>query len=224
MGKIKLYHEPLARQIARVLLTTKAVTLSPDEPYTWASGWRSPIYCDNRKVLSHPSERRFIRESLRLLFQKEYILQKQVKAIAGVAQGGVPLGAILAEDMERPFYFIRSAKKDHGKGNQVEGDSGLLSEKTPILIIEDLISTGGSSFRAAMAMQEFAPIHAMIAIFTYGFPQSEETFAEVNFEVVTLCNYQVLVEEAKEMNYLNKDKMELLQSWSADPANWSPAT
>jgi orotate phosphoribosyltransferase len=144
-----------------------------------------------------------------------------VKVVAGVATGGVPLSSIISDKFDRPYYFIRSKEKGHGKTNVVEGDVTLLNEKTSALVFEDLISTGGSSFKAAEAMQTYAPVHSMIAIFTYGFPASEKCFAEADYDVTVLSDYPTLISVAKEMNYLNMEEEELLMTWSEDPTLWS---
>jgi len=207
----------LERIVAEKLLKIKAVKLQPANPFTWASGWKAPIYCDNRKTLSYPAVRNFIKLELARMILEKY---ENVDTIAGVATGAIAQGAMVADELNLPFVYVRSAPKDHGLTNLIEGD---LKPGAKVLIIEDLISTGGSSLKAVEAIRNAGcEVLGMLAIFTYSFPVSEEKFNEANVELTTLCNYDAVLDEALKINYINQSEISILQSWRKDPANWSP--
>jgi len=203
--------------VAKKLLKIKAVKLQPTDPFTWASGWKSPIYCDNRKTLSYPDIRNFIKSEFTQIILEEY---ENADAIAGVATGAIAQGAMVADILELPFVYVRSAPKDHGLANLIEGD---LKPKSKVVVIEDLISTGGSSLKAVEAIRNAGcEVLGMLAIFTYNFPVSKEKFKEAKVKLTTLCNYDAVLNEALKINYIDKSDIPILQSWKNDPANWTP--
>jgi len=209
--------EKLEKIIAGKLLQIKAVKLQPAHPFTWASGWKSPIYCDNRKTLSYPEIRNTIKIELSRLINEYF---SETTAIAGVATGGIPQGALVADYLGLPFVYVRSAPKDHGLENLIEGE---LKPGSKVAIIEDLVSTGGSSLKAVKAIRNFGcEVTCMLAIFTHGFPVAERQFKEAGVSLVTLSNYNAVIEEAARINYINEDDIAILQEWRKDPANWSP--
>ena len=209
--------ETLEKVIAGKLLQIKAVKLQPAHPFTWASGWKSPIYCDNRKTLSYPEIRNTIKIELARLINEYF---SETTAIAGVATGGIPQGALVADYLGLPFVYVRSAPKDHGLENLIEGE---LKPGSKVAIIEDLVSTGGSSLKAVKAIRNFGcEVTGMLAIFTHGFPVAELQFKEAGVSLVTLSNYNAVIEEAARINYINEDDIAILQEWRKDPANWSP--
>ncbi len=207
----------LERIVADKLLKIKAVKLQPANPFTWASGWKSPIYCDNRKTLSHPAIRNFIKlELARIIFEK----YENVDAIAGVATGAIAQGAMVADELNLPFVYIRATPKDHGLENLIEGD---LKPGSKVVVIEDLISTGGSSLKAVEAIRNAGcDVLGMVAIFTYGFSISEEKFKESKVELTTLCHYDAILDEALKIDYIDQSEIAILQRWRKDPANWNP--
>jgi orotate phosphoribosyltransferase len=205
-----------ALKVAELLLKVKAVKLQPSEPFTWASGWKSPIYCDNRVTLSHPSVRTYIRQSF-----CEMILEMFGKpdVIAGVATGGVPQGVLIAQELGLPFIYIRSSAKAHGMGNLIEG-AFELGQK--VIVIEDLISTGGSSIKAVDSLKEAGLIvKGLAAIFTYGFKQASENFKNADCPFITLTDYSVLIEQALNSNYVTENDLANLQNWRENPATWN---
>lgn len=204
-----------ALKIADFLLQIKAVKLQPSEPFTWASGWKSPIYCDNRKTLSYPKIRTAIRQTFAEQIESKYT---NIDVIVGVATGGIAIGALVAEEMGLPFIYVRSAAKGHGLGNQVEG---AYTEGQRAVVIEDLISTGGSSLKAVEALRE-AKINVLglAAIFTYGFNQAVENFENANCEFFTLSDYDHLIEQAESTNYISESDVASLQEWKVSPENW----
>ena len=209
--------EKLENIIAEKLLQIKAVKLQPAHPFTWASGWKSPIYCDNRKTLSHPELRNTIKLELVRLINENF---SETTVIAGVATGGVPQGALVADMLGLPFVYVRSAPKDHGLENLIEGE---LKPGSKVAIIEDLVSTGGSSLKAVQAIRNFGcEVTGMLAIFTHGFPVAEKLFKEANVPLITLSNYNAVIEEAARTNYINEADIAVLQEWRKDPANWNP--
>ena len=209
--------ETLEKIIAGKLLKIKAVKLQPAHPFTWASGWKSPIYCDNRKTLSYPEIRNTIKIELSRLINENF---SETTAIAGVATGGIPQGALVADYLGLPFVYVRSAPKDHGLENLIEGE---LKPGSKVAIIEDLVSTGGSSLKAVQAIRNFGcEVTGMLAIFTHGFPVAELRFKEAGVSLVTLSNYNAVIEEAARINYINEDDIAILQEWRKDPANWLP--
>ena len=206
------------RKVAEFLLRIKAIQLSPNEPFTWASGRKSPIYCDNRKVLSHPAVRTFVRQLTVEAIEKEY---GKVDAIAGVATGGIALGALVAQELGLPFIYVRSKAKAHGLGNAIEGDLSVLSN---VVVIEDLISTGQSSLKAVDALREAGvEVKGLIAIFTYGLPVAQAAFEASACKWLTLTDYPTMLDQALVEGYLNADQRSLLDAWNSDPVAWSDA-
>jgi orotate phosphoribosyltransferase len=208
--------ENTAHKTAELLLQINAIKLNPQEPFTWASGIKSPIYCDNRIILSYPSIRNYIVSELAKPIET---LFGKPDAIAGVATGAIGIGAIIADYLGLPFVYVRPEPKKHGRQNQIEGK---LNPHANVVVIEDLISTGKSSMNAIKALKAEgkANIKGMMAIFTYGFEESEALFKNEYLDVYTLGNYEILLEKAYETNYLNKTELELLKTWRKDPANW----
>lgn len=204
-----------AYKLAEFLLQIKAIKLQPTNPFTWASGWRSPIYCDNRKTLSFPNVRTFIRQSF-----SETIIEKFGKpdVIAGVATGGIAHGVLVAQELGLPFVYVRSSAKKHGLGNQIEG---YFEEGQSVIVIEDLISTGGSSIEAIHALREAKlNVKGLVAIFTYGFNQSVKSFKEIKCPFETLTNYDLLMNQAIKEKYINESDLESLLHWKQNPAEW----
>jgi orotate phosphoribosyltransferase len=204
------------RKVAEFLLRIKAIQLSPNEPFTWASGRKSPIYCDNRKVLSHPAVRTFVRQLTVEAVEKEY---GKVDAIAGVATGGIALGALVAQELGLPFVYVRSKAKAHGLGNAIEGDLSVLSN---VVVIEDLISTGQSSLKAVDALREAGvEVKGLIAIFTYGLPAAQAAFQASQCKWLTLTDYPTMLDQALVEGYLNNEQRTFLDAWNSDPVAWS---
>ena len=204
--------------LASFLLQIKAIKLNPANPFTWASGLKSPIYCDNRVTLSYPQVRTFIREGF-----KNMCLDKfgTPDVIAGVATGGIPQGALVAQELGLPFVYVRSEKKSHGMNNQVEG---IINSGQSVVIIEDLVSTGKSSLNAVEALREKgAVIKGMLAIFTYGMDIAAENFKKNKCELFTLTNYDALIKKAAEENYIRENDLASLMEWKKDPQAWSDA-
>ena len=207
--------EKVEKLVAKNLLDIKAIKLQPSNPFTWASGWHSPMYCDNRKTLSYPSSRNLIKIEIARLVRENY---PEVEVIAGVATGAIAQGAMVAEELGLPFVYVRSSAKDHGLGNLIEGD---LKPGQKVLVIEDLISTGGSSLKAVEAVRANGnEVLGMIAIFTYGFPVATEAFEKANVNLMTLSNYNALLEVALGCGYIKDAELEELKEWRKDPANW----
>lgn len=205
----------ISRQVAAKLLDIGAIKLNLKEPYTWASGWKSPIYCDNRLALSYSEIRSFIKEALIGVIHNNF---HDVEAIAGVATAGIPQGALVAESLGLPFIYVRSKPKGHGMTNMIEG---LIKPGQKVLLVEDLISTGGSSIKAGLALREAGiEVMGMVAIFTYGFQLATDNFNEVDIKVCTLSNYNEMIEEAVASGYVSQDEVASLQSWRVDPSNW----
>lgn len=208
----------VASKVAEKLLKIKAIKLQPTMPFTWASGWKSPIYCDNRKTLSYPDIRTFIKEQFCNIIKEKY---PDVQVIAGVATGAIAQGALVAEELGLPFVYVRSAPKDHGLENLIEGD---LKPKQKVVVIEDLISTGGSSLKAVEAIRnDGSEVVGMLAIFTYQFPVSTEAFKKHKVELTTLCDYNAVLDVAVEIDYIAHSELETLQEWRKDPAQWHQA-
>ncbi|MCH7658358.1 MAG: orotate phosphoribosyltransferase [Bacteroidetes bacterium] len=205
-----------SRKIGEYLLQIKAIKLEPANPFTWASGWKSPIYCDNRKTLSYPVIRTFIRDAFAEIIREKY---QQTGVIAGVATGAIAHGALIAQELDIPFVYVRPGAKSHGLGNKIEG---VVKEGQKVLVIEDLISTGGSSLRAVSALRDAGcNVLGMQAIFTYGFALAEDNFKNAKCNLATLSNYNDLIELALESGYIDKDQLETLKMWRKDPANWN---
>lgn len=205
----------LEKNVAEKLLKIKAVKLQPNNPFVWASGWNSPIYCDNRKTLSYPQIRNYIKIELTRLIMEMY---PDVEVIAGVATGAIAQGALVADAMGLPFVYIRPTPKDHGLENMIEGD---LRPKQKVVVIEDLISTGGSSLKAVEAIRkDGSEVLGMLAIFTYGFPVAEQKFKAAKVKLTTLCNYDSVLSEALATNYIAPEDIETLQEWRKSPSTW----
>ncbi|MBL0343420.1 MAG: orotate phosphoribosyltransferase [Bacteroidetes bacterium] len=206
-----------ASNIADFLLQIKAVKLQPKQPFTWASGWKSPIYCDNRIILSHPRIRTYIRQELVKVIDEKF---GPPDVIAGVATGAIAHGVLVAEAMGLPFVYIRSSAKEHGRQNLIEGE---ISKNQSCVVIEDLISTGQSSLKAVNALRENGVlVKGMIAIFNYGFDVASDAFRVANCPVYSLSNYDVLINQALNQGYIGKDDLENLKLWKTEHANWNP--
>ena len=206
----------LEKLFAEKLLKVKAIKLQPSNPFTWASGWKSPFYCDNRKTLSYPSLRNFVKVEISRLVLEKF---GQVDAIAGVATGAIAQGALVAEELNLPFVYVRSSPKDHGLENLIEGE---LRPGMKVVVIEDLISTGGSSLKAVEAIRrDGCEVIGMIASYTYGFPVAIEAFKNANVELATLTNYEAVLEVAVQTGYINEEDVKVLDAWRKDPAHWT---
>lgn len=204
------------RKVAEFLLRIKAIQLSPEKPFTWASGRKSPIYCDNRRILSHPEIRTFVRQLATEQIEERF---GRPEAIAGVATGGIALGALIAQELGLPFIYVRASVKEHGTGQRIEGDySGFSS----VFVIEDLISTGKSSLSAVDALRESGlEVKGLLAFFTYSFPDAVQRFKDSECQYFTLTDYPTMLEEASQSGYINEAQKEGLDSWSSDPVAWS---
>jgi orotate phosphoribosyltransferase len=203
------------QKVAEFLLQIKAIKLQPNNPFTWASGWKSPIYCDNRITLSHPSIRTYIRQQLSTLIQEEF---GSVSVIAGVATAGIPQGVLVAQDLGLPFIYVRAKAKEHGTGNLIEG------EFTPgqrVVVVEDLISTGKSSLQAVQALREAGcEVAGLVGIFNYGFDAADENFKNAKCRFLTLSNYSALIEYAAEHNFVSAEDLNILRKWRENPEAW----
>jgi orotate phosphoribosyltransferase len=205
-----------ALKIADFLLQIKAVKLQPTDPFTWASGIQSPIYCDNRKTLSYPQIRTSIRQTFAEQINEAFT---NIEGIVGVATGGIAIGALVAEEMGLPFIYVRSSAKEHGLGNKIEGE---YQAGQRFVVIEDLISTGGSSLKAVEALRsENLNVLGLAAIFTYGFELSENNFSQADCKYITLSDYDNLLEQATKENYISEEDFQSLKSWKLDPENWN---
>ncbi|MGV8827948.1 MAG: orotate phosphoribosyltransferase [Breznakibacter sp.] len=210
--------EKISEIIAKQLLQIKAIKLQPTNPFVWASGWNSPIYCDNRKALSFVEVRNFIKGEFARIAREKY---PEAEVIAGVATGAIAQGALVADLLDKPFVYVRSAPKGHGLENLIEGD---FRPGQKVLVIEDLISTGGSSLKAVEALRSAGcEVVGMLAIFSYGFPVAAEAFAEAGVELTTLSNYQDLIGVAVAGGYVTSKDIATLQEWRKDPASWGVA-
>jgi len=208
--------ETLKHNLAKKLLKIKAVKLQPANPFTWASGWKSPIYCDNRKTLSYPALRNFIKLELTHKIIENF---EKVTTIAGVATGAIAQGAMVADELNLPFVYIRSTPKGHGLENLIEGD---LKPGSKVVVVEDLISTGGSSLKAIEAVRNAGcDVIGMVAIFTYGFAVADELFKDAKVKWIALCNYDTILDEALKTDYIDESEIKTLQEWRKDPANWN---
>lgn len=204
-----------APKVAEFLLQIKAIKLQPDEPFVWASGWNSPIYCDNRIALSYPKVRTFIRQELVKLIEHKF---GRPDMIAGVATAAIAQGALVSEALGLPFVYVRSSAKDHGRQNTIEGE---VKADLTAVVIEDLVSTGGSSLKAVEELKKNGVIvKGLVSIFSYGFDTATENFKKANCPFYSLCNYEVLLKQALETGYIKEADLEMLQEWRKDPANW----
>lgn len=202
-------------QVAEYLLQIKAVRLNVKNPFTWSSGWKSPIYCDNRITLSYPKIRSFIKNSFVKIIQENF---SSAQVIAGVAAGAIAQGALVAEEMKKPFVYVRSSAKGHGMENLVEGE---LKPNQKVVVIEDLISTGKSSLEAVKAIREKnCEVIGLCAIFTYGFKEAEDSFAKEKVLFIALSSYEILIQKASEINYIRKSDLETLKAWRKNPEEW----
>ena len=207
--------ETIKTIFAQKLLEVKAVKLQPTEPFTWASGWKSPIYTDNRKTLSFPRLRSFVKLELCHLIQERF---PEAEAVAGVATGAIAQGALVADELGLPYAYVRPKPKDHGMGNQVEGE---LPQGAKVVVVEDLISTGGSSLKAVEALRQYGvEVIGMVASFTYGFPVAEEAFREAGVTLYTLSDYDHIVSEAAKTGYIKDEQQPVLAEWRKNPAEW----
>lgn len=208
-------NDDIALKIAELLLQIKAIRLQPDRPFTWASGWKSPIYCDNRISLSYPKERTFIRQALVKTIEEKF---GKPDVIAGVATAAIAQGVLVAEAMGLPFVYVRSSQKDHGTENLIEGE---LQPGQSVVVIEDLISTGQSSLKAVRALRGAGnKVLGMVSVFTYGFRTADENFKKEECTVYSLCNYDVLIQKALETKYISERDMKTLRAWRELPESW----
>lgn len=202
-------------KVAEFLLQIKAIKLQPNNPFTWASGWKSPIYCDNRVTLSHPSIRTYIRQKLTQLIQEEF---GSVDLIAGVATAGIPQGVLVAQELGLPFAYVRAKAKEHGTGSLIEGE---IVEGQRVVVVEDLVSTGKSSLQAVNALKDAGlSVAGLVSIFTYGFDVAEENFKEAKCRFATLSNYNTLIEYAAENSFIAQSDVDILNQWRRNPSEW----
>jgi orotate phosphoribosyltransferase len=205
----------IEQKVAEFLLQIKAIKLQPNKPFTWASGWKSPIYCDNRITLSHPTIRTYIRQKLASLVQEEF---GSVSVIAGVATAGIPQGVLVAQELGLPFIYVRSSPKGHGRGNLIEGE---FIEGQRVVVVEDLISTGKSSLQAVEALREAGlEVAGLVGIFNYGFDAATENFKNAKCRFSTLSNYSALIDYASEHNFASQEDLKLLRQWRENPSEW----
>ncbi len=205
-----------AKKTAEILLQIKAIKLQPNEPFTWASGWNSPIYCDNRTTLSFPPIRTYLRENIAKLIEEKY---GKPDIIAGVATGAIAIGMLVAQYMNVPFIYVRPEPKKHGRKNQIEGYVG---DHKNVVVVEDLISTGMSSLNAVKALKEEGlNVKGMVAIFTYGFEIADKNFKEAGVPLETLSSYEYLLEQSLDSNFITEKEIETLEAWRENPAEWN---
>ena len=206
----------IAKKTAEALLQINAIKLQPSNPFTWASGWKSPIYCDNRITLSFPQVRTFLKQQLATQVIEVY---GKPDVIAGVATGAIAIGALVAEELGIPFVYVRPEAKKHGRQNQIEG---FLDKGKNVVVVEDLISTGGSSLKAVEALKAHGvTVKGMIALFTYGFDIASKNFEDANVTLYTLSNYDNLIEQAAETNYISTEEIKALKEWRENPSEWN---
>ncbi|WP_055442836.1 orotate phosphoribosyltransferase [Lacinutrix himadriensis] len=211
-----IFNKDTAKKTAEVLLQINAIKLSPKDPFTWASGWKSPIYCDNRIILSFPPIRNYIRETMGKHIESQY---GKPDVIAGVATGAIGIGMLVAEYLGLPFVYVRPEAKAHGRKNQIEG---FIESGQNVVVVEDLISTGKSSLNAVRALKEAkVNVKGMVAIFSYGFAIADENFKEENVTLHTLSNYENLLEQALDTKYITEDQLKTLSDWNANPSEWN---
>ncbi len=202
-------------KLAKYLLQIEAVKLQPTNPFTWASGWKSPIYCDNRKTLSYPEVRDYIKEQFISLLNEKY---SDFDYIAGVATGAIAIGALVADAINKPFVYVRSSAKDHGTKNLIEG---YIEKGKKVVVIEDLISTGSSSLKAVNALREKGcEVLGMLSIFSYGFPVATENFNKENVVNTSICDYNTMIQQALDDNYVSANDIETLKQWRTNPSEW----
>ena len=213
-----VYDKDSALRIAGELLRIKAVKLQPQEPFTWASGWKSPIYCDNRKTLSFPTVRTYIRQRFAEIVDKEF---GKPDVIAGIATGGIPQGVLVAQELGLPFIYVRSNVKDHGLGNLIEGT---YEAGQNVVVVEDLISTGGSSLQGVQALKDAGmKVKGLVAIFSYGFHTAKEAFDQAEVPFIVLSDYDHLIEQALNLEYIKEEELDQLKKWREIPSDWTPS-
>ena len=211
-----IFDKNIAKKTSELLLQIKAIKLNPDNPFTWASGWNSPIYCDNRITLSYVAIRNYLRQNLAKIVEEKY---GKPDVIAGVATGAIAIGVLIAEELGIPFIYVRPEPKKHGRQNQIEG---YIEKGQNVVIIEDLISTGKSSLNAVKALNEQdVKVKGMVAIFSYGFEFADKNFKDANVELTTLSDYNHLLEQAIETNYIAQKDLKTLENWRINPDKWS---
>ena len=211
-----IFNKNVAKKTAELLLQIKAIKLSPQDPFTWASGWKSPIYCDNRMVLSFPPIRNFVKEEIAKHIEEIY---GKPDVIAGVATGAIGIGVLVAEYLGLPFVYVRPEAKKHGRQNQIEG---FIEKGQNVVVVEDLISTGKSSLNAVRALKEVnVNVKGMVAIFTYGFSMARDNFKKENVTLHTLSNYENVLEQALDTKYITNKELETLSLWNANPSKWN---
>lgn len=214
---MEIYDQSTASQIAKKLLEIKAIKLSPKDPFTWASGWKSPIYCDNRLSLSFPEVRKFIQEKLTSVVRTHFL---NIEAIAGVATAGIPQGVLIADKLDVPFVYVRSKAKGHGMENMIEGK---ITPGQKVVVVEDLVSTGGSSLKAVNDLRAAGfEVLGMVAIFTYGFEISDQNFEKEGVKLYCLSDYSSLLPQALEQGYVSEADMNTLADWRKGPDTWQP--
>ncbi len=205
----------IAKKTAEALLDINAIKLQPNSPFTWASGWKSPIYCDNRITLSFPKVRNFLKKQLATQIIEAF---GKPDVIAGVATGAIAIGALVAEELDIPFVYVRPEAKKHGRKNQIEG---YLETGKNVIVVEDLISTGGSSLKAVEALNDHGVnVKGMIALFTYGFEVATKNFEEANVKLLTLSNYESLIDQAADTKFISENEIETLKEWRNNPSEW----
>ena len=205
----------IKKRFAQMLMDIKAIKLQPTEPFTWASGWKSPIYTDNRKTLAFPQVRSFVKLELCHAIQQHF---PEAEAVAGVATGAIAQGALVADELGLPYCYVRPKPKDHGMGNQIEGE---IQQGAKVVVVEDLISTGGSSLKAVEALRQYGvEVIGMVASFTYGFPVAEEAFRQAGVRLITLSDYEAVVEQAAQTGYIQPDAKTVLNEWRKNPSEW----
>lgn len=210
-----ILNDESALKVAEFLLQIKAIKLQPNKPFTWASGWKSPIYCDNRVTLSYPKVRTYIRQAFVNVINENFA---RPDVIAGVATGGIAQGALVAQELGLPFVYVRSEAKKHGMTNMIEG---VVEKGQSVVVIEDLISTGGSSLKAVEALREAGcEVKGMVAIFTYDFQTAADNFKAAKCNLRTLSNYDTLIRQALQSNYITENDLESLKEWRQNPAEW----
>ena len=210
-----IYDIDIAKQIAKSLLQINAIILQPEKPFKWAAGWNSPIYCDNRKTLSYPEIRNYIRQGLASIIRNHY---KGANTIAGVATAGIPHGALVAEELGLPFIYVRNKTKEHGKENQIEGD---FNKGESVVLVEDLISSGKSSLEAAKTLTDSKMnVKGVVSIFNYNFDQAKQNFKDANCDYISLCDFNTLIPEAIKSQYILESNLKILEEWRKNPAKW----
>jgi orotate phosphoribosyltransferase len=211
-----IFDKNTAKKTAELLLQIKAIKLDSKNPFTWASGWKSPIYCDNRITLSYVQLRTYLRENITKIIEEKY---GKPDVIAGVATGAIAIGVLVAQELGVPFIYVRPEAKKHGRQNQIEGH---VDKGQNVVVVEDLISTGKSSLNAVKALQDQdIKVKGMVAIFSYGFEFADQNFEKANVELITLSDYEHLLQQAIETNYIAQNELETLENWRKNPSKWS---